>query len=348
MLSRLVCLVVCLVRAAFLSRLRPDDLAIENAALRQQVASLASKPHPRPDRFDRVFWAALSSLWPKWSSALAFVSPDTVVRWHRAGFRVLWRFKSRRPGRPPVDRELRDLIVRMATENPTWGAPRIHGELLKLGFTVAQATIASYMPARPRRGGLRSPTWRTFLWLHLSDSVGIDFFDIPTATFDVLHGFVVIDHERRELLHLGVTKHPTAEWTANQLPQAFPDDSTPEHLFRDRDGIFGAAFTKKVKALGIEEVISAPRSPWQNPFAERVVGTLRRELLDHVIVLNERHATRLLRDFQNNYYNPWRTHLGLAKDSPTKRSVQPPEAGSKIVSVPILGGLHHRYERRAA
>jgi putative transposase len=184
--------------------------------------------------------------------------------------------------------------------------------------------------------------------LHLDGAVGIDFFDIPTATFDVLRGFLVIDHKRRKLLHLGVTKHPTAEWTANQLPEAFSGNSTPRLLFRDRDAIYGARFIAKVNALGITEVISAPRSPWENPFAERVVGSLRRELLDHVIVINERHATKLLRDYQANYYNSSRTHLGLAKDAPLGRPVQSAEAGTEIISVPILGGLHHRYERRAA
>jgi len=235
----------------------------------------------------------------------------------------------------------------MAAENPTWGAPRIHGELLKLGFSVAQATVAKYMPRRSRTSS-PSPDWKTFLRLHLDNSVGIDFFDIPTATFDVLRGFLVIDHQRRELLHLGVTKHPTAEWTANQLPLAFPEDSAPKHIFRDRDSIFGATFSAKAKALGITEIISDYHCPWQNPFAERVIRSLRRELLGHVIVLNEQHAVRLLREYQSTYYNTSRTHLGLRKDSPLTRPVQLPSAGAKIVSIPVLGGLHHRYERRAA
>ena len=322
----------------------PRELAFENVALRQQVASLAAKPHPRPDRFDRAFWATLASLWPSWRRSLAFVSPDPVVRWHRAGFRLFWRWKSRRPGRPPIDEQLRNLIVTMATENPTWGAPRIHGELLKLGYRVAQATVASYLPKRPRGSSPDTPDWKTFLNLHLHGSAGIDFFDIPTATFDVLRGFLVIDHERRKLLHVGVTRHPTAEWTANQFVGALRDDSSPERLFRDRDSIFGSAFTSRVKALGIEQKVSASRSPWQNPFAERMVGNIRRDLLDHVIVLNERHATKLLREYQDGYYNPWRTHLGLGKDAPEGRQAQSLEDGAEIV----LGGLHHRYVRRAA
>jgi putative transposase len=347
MLFRLLRIAFDAGRALFLSIARPSELAVEVVVLRQQVASLAAKPHPRPDTFDRVFWAALVSVWPSWRSSLGFVQPETVLRWHQAGFRLFWRFKSR-PGRPPVDKDLRTLIDTMASENPTWGAPRIHGELLKLDFAVAEATVAKYMRERrtfPPRCG---PDWKTFLRLHLDSSVGIDFFDIPTATFDVLRGFLIIDHRRRKLLHLGVTKHPTAEWTANQLTEAFPFDSAPDRLFRDRDSIFGTRFVDKAKALGIKEVISAPRSPWQNPFAERVIGSIRRDLLDNVIVLGERHATRLLREYQNTYYNTSRTHLGLDKDSPVARPAQKAQAGSRIVSIPILGGLHHRYERRAA
>jgi len=201
---------------------------------------------------------------PFWRSFLGFVQPATVLRWHRAGFRLFWRLKSR-PGRPLVDKDLRDCIATIARENPTWGAPRIQGVLLKLGFSVAEATVARYMPKhrgpRPHPG----PDWKTFLHLHLDSSCGVDFFDIPTATFQVLRGFLVLDHKRRALLHLGVTAHPTAEWSANQLAQAFPEDSAPHFLFRDRDSIFGARFTARAAAMGIHEVISDPRSPWQNP-----------------------------------------------------------------------------------
>ncbi|MGC4113769.1 MAG: hypothetical protein QM765_03735 [Myxococcales bacterium] len=299
MLRELVATAAYAARAVVLALIRPRELALENLALRQQVASLSAKPHPRPNEFDRVFWATLASLWPSWRSSLAFVQPDTVVRWHRAGFRLFWRWKSRPLGRPPIDEDLRQLIRKMASENPTWGAPRIHGELLKLGFSIVEATVAKYLPKHPPARSPKSPDWKTFLRLHLDGSVGIDFFDIPTATFDVLRGFLVIDHKRRKLLHVGVTEHPTAEWTANQLVAALPEDSTPTRVFRDRDSIFGSAFVARVRSLGIEQHVSAHRSPWQNPFAERMVGNIRRDLLDHVIVLNERHATKLLREHQD-------------------------------------------------
>jgi transposase InsO family protein len=329
---------------SLLSRAAPD---LEKLALRQQLASVCAKPHPRPTQIDRLFWVVLSSLWPGWRSALAFVRPETVVRWHRAGWRLFWRFKSRRRGRPPIDHTLRDLIVTMATDNPTWGAPRIHGELLKLGYSIVQSTVSKYLPPRPRNRSPNSPDWHTFLRLHLKGSVGIDFFDIPTATFKLLYGFVVLDHERRKILHLGVTDQPTAEWGTNQLRLAFENTDGPERVFHDRGGQFNPGFSSTTKALGAKEVISAPHSPWQNPFAERVIGSIRRELLDHVIVLGERHAVLLLRKYQA-YYNASRTHLGLDKDSPEGRPVQPIVDGDKVVAIPILGGLHHRYERRAA
>ena len=216
---------------------------------------------------------------------LCFVHPDTVTRWHRFGFRLYWRLISLPgQGRPHIDTEVRKLIVSMAHKNSTWSAPRIHSELCKLGFDISQATVTRYMPQRPRLSP-NSPDWSTFLRLHLDDSVGVDFFDIPTATFDVLRGFLVIDHGRRKLLHLGVTKHPSAEWTANQITETFPLKSAPRFLFRDRDAIFGERFRARVKSMGIKEVVSAHHSPWQNPFAERVIGSIRRELLDHVIVL---------------------------------------------------------------
>jgi len=343
MLRRLLRTAFDTTRAGVLAIVRSRELALENLALRQQLASLSRQPHPRPDVFDRAFWVSLSTLWSGWRQSLSFVTPETVVRWHRAGFRAFWRLKSK-PGPPEIAPEVRKLIVTMAKENSTWGAPRIHGELLKLGHKIAESTVSKYMPRpRPEPG----MTWGNFLALDLEGAVGIDFFDIPTATFEVIRGFLVIDHKNRKLLHVGATKQPTDEWTANQLPEAFPFEGAPDFLFRDRDSIFGPRFRGKAEALGIVEVISAPRSPWENPFAERVIGSIRRDLLDHVIVLNEQHAVRLLRAYAEYYLNS-RTHLSLGKDTPAGRAVQGPECGAKVIALPILGGLHHRYERRAA
>jgi transposase InsO family protein len=231
----------------------------------------------------------------------------------------------------------------MATAN-LWGAPRIHGELLKLGIQVSEATVSKYMP---RRRKPPSPTWRAFLDNHVKDLVSVDFFVLPTVFFHVLFVFVVLAHDRRRILSLNVTRNPSAAWTANQIVQAFPWETAPRYLLRDRDKIYGTSFRKWVRELGIEEVIIAPRSPWQNPYAERVIGTLRRELLDHVIVLSERHLRRLLRTYVSDYYHSSRTHLSLDKDSPDPRSVEPPELG-EVIELPLVGGLHHRYTRRAA
>ena len=322
------------------------DLAAEVLALRQQLALLVRQvPRVRARTSDRLFLAVLVSLWPDWRRALLVVRPETVIRWHRLGFRLLWRFKSRPHGRPPIDAPLRLLIREMAFANPTWGAPRIHGELLKLGHSVAQSTVARYLPVRRR--GPPSQTWRTFLHNHLPCAAGIDFFVFPTVGFGVLYGFLVLGHGRRRILHLNVTAHPTAEWTRAQLLEAFPFDEAPRFLHRDRDGIFSERVRETIRQLGIEDVPSAPRSPWQNPFAERTIGSIRRELLDHVIVLGEEHARRLLRAYQR-YFNESRTHLSLEKDAPVHREVHGPERGSRIVAFPVLGGLHHRYERRAA
>jgi putative transposase len=232
----------------------------------------------------------------------------------------------------------------MATDNPSWGTPRIHGELLKLGFGVAQSTVAKYMPRRPRRPP--SQTWRTFLRNHLFQAAAMDFFVIPTATFELLYGFVILEHGRRRIRHVGVTARLTAAWTSQQLREAFPFDSAPRFLYRDRDGIYGLGVTGTIRAMRVEDVPIAPRSPWQNPYCERVIGTLRRELFDQVIVLNEAQAQRMLREYVA-YYLRDRTHLSLAKDAPEGRAVEPPCAGT-VSSRAVLGGLHHRYYRQAA
>jgi transposase InsO family protein len=231
----------------------------------------------------------------------------------------------------------------MSIANPLWGAPRIHGELLKLGIDIGETSVSKYLV---RRYKPPSQTWRTFLDNHVKTIVSVDFFTVPTIRFQVLYVFLVLAHDRRRILHFGVTAHPTAEWTAQQLREAFPWETAPRYLLRDRDRIFGADFVKQVKAMGIKQVLSAPRSPWQRAYVERVIGTIRRECLDHVIVFSEAGLSRQLRRFAD-YYHRSRTHLGLQKDTPESRPVQAPEAG-RIVAIPEVGGLHHRYERRAA
>src|SRR5712664_3867487 len=330
-------------RAALRTR---TDLTLENLALRQQLALLRRRSkRPQFGRLDRLLWVWLSNHWAGWREALHLVRPETVIRWHRQGFRAFWTWRSRRgrTGRPPVGSELANLVRTMALANPLWGAPRIHGELLKLGLDVSQRTVARLMPRRPKRP---SQTWRTFLENHLADLVSVDFFVAPTATFRVLYVFVVLLHHRRRVVHFNVTDSPTAAWTAQQLVEAFPHDSAPRFLIRDRDGIFGGQFRQRVKAIGLAEVLITPHSPWQNPFAERVIGTIRRELLDHVIVLNERHLRRRLRNYLG-YYHASRTHFALGKDAPEPRTIEPPERGD-VVAVPQVGGLHHRYIRCGA
>jgi transposase InsO family protein len=272
------------------------------------------------------------------------VRPETVVRWHRQGFRYYWAWKSRRRrGRPIISSDLRELIRRMSHANPLWGAPRIHGELLKLGLTVSQATVSKYM-VRPRRPP--SQAWRAFLKNHVHDLIALDFFTVPTATFRVLFVFVVLSHGRRWLMHFNVREHPTVEWTARQLLEACGLDECPRHLIRDHDQVYGERFSRQARMLDIREAVIAPRSPWQNAYAERVIGSIRRECLDHVVIVRERQLLRILSEYAD-YYNRTRTHLSLAKDAPESRSVQPPSQG-RVMQVPRVGGLHREYLRRAA
>jgi len=322
------------------------ELQAENVALRHQLAVLRrSVKRPKLSSADRLLWAWLCDAWRDWRSWLLIVKPETVIGWHRKGFRLFWTWKVRRgqPGRPPVSQEVRQLIRKMSRENPLWGAPRIHGELLKLGIDIGETSVGKYLA---RRRKPPSQTWRTFLQNHLRTMVSIDFFTVPTIRFQVLYVFLVLAHDRRRIVHFNVTAHPTAEWTGQQLREAFPFEQVPRYLLRDRDGIFGSEFRKDVKAMGIKEVLSSPRSPWQRAYVERVIGTIRRECLDHVIVLNQASLYRHVKAFLG-YYHESRTHLSLAKDPPAPRPVHSPERGA-VVAIPQVGGLHHRYERRAA
>jgi len=324
---------------------RKCRLAVENLALRQQLAiynQSIKRPKLRPR--DRVFWVWLSRIWYDWNSALVIVKPETVIRWHRQGFRLYWRWKSRtdRPGRPKMEQEVRDLIRRMSRENSTWGAPRIQSELALLGYTVAERTVAKYMlrTCKPP-----SQTWRTFLENHAHDLAAIDFFTVPTATFRVIYCLVVLRHNRRQVVHFNVTAHPSAQWSAQQIVEAFPFDDAPRYQIRDNDGIYGDEFRARVESLGIEEIPIAPRSPWQNPYCERLIGSIRRECLNHVIVLGEVHLKRIL-DSYFDYYHHARTHLSLDRSSPTPRKVEQRSQG-EVIGISQVGGLHHRYARAA-
>ena len=320
-------------------------LAAENLALRQQVIVLRrSVKRPRLRNRDRLFWILVCRFWKGWQSSLHILQPSTVVRWHRAGFKRYWRWRSRskKPGRSKIDAELRKLIKQMSTENPLWGAPRILSELQLLGHEVAERTVAKYMVRDEKP---RSQTWRTFLDNHVQDIVAIDFFTVPTATFRVLYCFVVLCHDRRKVVHFNVTEHPTAAWTAQQIVEAFPWDEAPKYLICDRDSIYGDEFRRRIKSMGIEEVCTAFRSPWQSPYVERLIGSIRRECLDHVIVLNEAHLMRILKDYFA-YYHETRPHLSLDRNAPMPREIEGPERGD-VISIPQVGGLHHRYARAA-
>lgn len=321
-------------------------LALENLALRHQLDILGrSSKTPRLTTRDRILWSILSRFWIGWRDSLVIVQPETVIRWHKRGFRLYWKWKSRPrwTGRKQVPREFRDLIRTMSRTNPLWGAPRIHGELLKLGITISQTTVSKYMVRHQKPP---SQGWRTFLKNHAEDMVSIDFFTVPTANFRVLYVFLVMSNYRRRIVHFNVTESPTATWTGQQIVEAFPWDTAPRYVLRDRDGKYGKEFNHRVESMDIKQVLTAARSPWQNPYIERLIGSIRRECLDHVIIFNEKHLRRVLKGYFL-YYHESRTHLGLGKDCPKTRPVQPYESGV-ISSEPMIGGLHHRYYRQAA
>jgi putative transposase len=340
-------LALVLLRATLSALQTHQALALENLALRQQLALLVhDAPRVRTTRIDRLFWSVFAHTFPQWRDVLIVVQPATVIRWHRTAFRALWTWRSHPRGRPHIDPNTIALIRKMATANPRWGAPRVHGELCKLGINVSQATVSKYMPKRAPRAPRGGQSWKTFLANHVP--VSMDMFTVPTATFRVLYGLVVVDHARRAVRYHATTQHPTSAWIAQQLRNAFPgDEPVPARILRDRDGAYGALVKHTLATMGIEEVLSAPRSPWQNAYVERLIGSIRRDLLDHVIVLGERHLQHLLKEYVT-YYHADRTHLGLQKDTPVHRDVEPPDRGVTIVALPRVGGLHHRYTRQAA
>ena len=317
------------------------QLEAENVALRHQVVVLRRQVRGRVrlTNLDRLFLVQLYRWFPSILTVLAIVQPETVIRWHRAGFRSYWRWKSRaRGGRPVIAGDIRGLIRQMSIDNPLWGAPRIHGELLKLGFEVAQSTVAKYMV---RRWGPPSQGWRTFLRNHAPKIAAMDLFVVPTLGFKLLYAFVIVTLDRRALVWINVTRNPTAEWVARQLTEAFPWDEAPNYLIRDNDRIYGYIALRRVWAMGIRDRPISPASPWQNGFAERLIGSIRRECLDHLVVLSEALLRQILQSYAD-YYNRIRTHRSLAKDAPDFRSVQ--RIGN-IASHAILGGLHHHYVR---
>jgi transposase InsO family protein len=334
----LLCFILAVVVSPFKSKSR---LEAENAALRYQLIVLRRKVtgRVRLSNGDRLVFIQLYRWFPSVLQVITVIRPETLVRWHRAGFHRYWRWKSHcLGGRPQIGAELRALIRRMSIENPLWGAPRIHGELLKLGFEVAQSSVAKYMV---KRRGPPSQGWSTFLRNHLPEVAAMDLFVVPTIGFDLLYAFIIIRLDRRALVWINVTTNPTAEWIARQITEAFPWIEAPRYLIRDRDCIYGTIVTRRLHAMGIRDKPIAPASPWQNGFAERLIGSIRRECLNHIVVSGEAHLRRVLRTYAG-YYNKIRTHRSLDKDAPIFRPVQ---STGNIKSHPILGGLHHHYVR---
>jgi transposase InsO family protein len=313
---------------------------------------IEQKQDPRP-RFIagfRLLWVVLSKMLSGWEQCAHLMQPATVKKWHTTAFRLFWRWKSpRRLGRPPVEKPMQELIRQLSTENPLWGADRIRRTLLLLGYDPpCEDTVRKYMVKRgnPRD---KSTTWLPFLRNHLDVSWAIDFLTVTTVRFATLYVFILLDHGRRRVIHFATTCSPSMNWVIQQLREATPFGRQPLRLFRDNDAIYGNGVSAFLKTCGIREVRTAYSSPWQNPYIERFIGTLRRELLDHVIIINEGHLEQLLREFIDEYYHVARPHQGLNGDTPIPQQKTPVILGpSKLVSIPVAGGLHHRYVRVAA
>ena len=326
-------------------------LAVESqlAACKHQIGQ-RKRRRPRFTASFRLLWVLLSKSLDKWEDFVHLMQPVTVKKWHNTAFRYFWRWKSRRKGgRPPISKEMQNLIYKLSKENPLWSAERIRDTLLLLNYDPpCNDTIGKYM-YKPRKPRERSTTWLPFLRNHLDMSWAIDFFNVTTINFATYYVFLVFDHGRRRVIHFAVTRNPFMNWVIQQLREAMPFGLQPKYLFRDNDGIYGNGVRAFLDSCGIEEVRTAYRSPWQNPFVERFIGTLRREMLNHVIVLGQGHLERLLREFIEEYYHVARPHQGLDGDTPVLQTKQPQILGpSKLISIPVLGGLHHRYIRVAA
>ena len=323
------------------------DLVLENIALRHQLEVLTrARRRPALQPGDRLLWSLLSRVWPAWRQHLVIVQPDTVVRWHRAGWRRYWKWRSRAPrrGRPRIDAEIAAEIRRMTTENPRWGHMRVLGELRKLDFRVSLQTVRRYRKDVPRDPPSR---WRTFLENHRPEIWASDFFTVHTLWFQTLYVFFFIAHDRRTVMHFNVTELPSAPWVWRQLIEATPWGQEPRYLIRDRDRAYGGDFVARAKRIGIRTVLTPIATPQANGIAERLVGTLRRECLDHLIVVNERHLRYVLREFVC-HYNTARPHQALELEAPEPGRGPPGVKSGPIVSRPVLGGLTHEYERKAA
>jgi hypothetical protein len=321
-----------------------EQLQLEIIFLRKQLEILArTSTRPQLRSSDRFFFSTMTNVFDSWKETLLVIKPETVIWWHRQSFRLFWKWKSRsETGRPKNPQAQIDLIRQMANDNPLWGAPRIDGEMLTLGFDLSEATVQPNMPKRPQR--TTRQRWKTFLKNHSAQIVSVDFLVVPTITFHLLYVLVFLSHDRRRIIHFNVTAHPTAQWSAHQLRNAFCDQEPPRFLIRDRDTKFGEVFTQVVSALGMAPILTAYRSPWQNGYCQRLIGSIRRECLDHLIIINESHLRATLRSYTYSY-NTQRTHLAISKDSPEPRGVQD---NGEIDKVAVVGGLHHFYFRRAA
>jgi len=321
-----------------------SQLQLEVIYLRKQIEILhRTCPKVKTKKTDRLFFGFMKNFLSTWKENLFIVKPETLIKWHREGFRIYWKWISKKKyGRPKTNKEIRDLIKQIANENPLWGVPRIHVELLKLGFSVSQSTVQRYIP---KRGGRTTgQRWKTFLRNHSKEIISIDFLTVPTINLKLVHVLVIIEHHRRKIVHVNVTKNPTAEWTLQQIRNFLFAYDMPKYLIRDRDGKYGHLFSEGISHLGIKQIITSYRSPWQNGYVERVIGSIKRECLDHVIILNEVHLRNVLAEYLS-YYNKYRTHLGINKDSPDGRPVQ---KTGKIEKFPAVNGLHHCYFRQAA
>jgi hypothetical protein len=321
-----------------------SQLILENIFLHKQLEIYQRyDPKLKISGTDRMFFSLMKGLLYNWKERLFIVKPNTLIKWHRLGFRHFWKWKSgTEGGRPSMNLEIIILIKKMANENPDWGAPRIHSELLMLGYKICESTVQRYMPKKGKR--TNGQNWKTFLKNHSKEIISIDFLTVPTVNFKLLHVLVVLEHHRRELIYFNVTKNPTAEWSLQQIRNILMDYDAPRFLIRDRDNKYGKLLDGKNNGFGIDEIVTSYRSPWQNGYCERVIGSIKRECLDHLIILNESHLRNILFEYFS-YYNKYRTHLGINKDSPEGRPVQ---TEGKIDKIPVVNGLHHGYYRKAA